>query len=105
MEGEGGGYRGGVVEHVEGEWMMIWRGVVEDMVYYSPPYQNESEKNTHSHTCPCDDWSEDGSKLGDAAVGPADESSHYKNKGRKVQLLPGFNTHARTHTHTHTHTP
>ncbi len=54
-----------------------------------PPYQNESEKNTHSHTCPCDDWTEDGSKPGDAAVGPADESSHYKNKGRKVQVLPG----------------
>ncbi len=35
------------------------------------------------------DWTEDGWKPGDAAVGPADESSHYKNNGRKVQVLSG----------------
>ncbi len=38
---------------------MIWTGVVEDMVHHSPPYQNESEKNTHSHTCQCDNDMDD----------------------------------------------
>ncbi len=42
---------------------------MEDMVHHSPPYQNESETNTHSHTYLCDDWAEDGSKPGELRWG------------------------------------
>ncbi len=116
--GSGGWYEGGVVvDDMEGEWWMIRRSseMERRVVWYGrgmvniirkwihiidhSPYQNESEGHTLTYLSV---WWLDRRwlKTRRAAVGPADESSHYKNKGRKVQVLPGWNI--QTHMHTHT---
>ncbi len=71
---------------------MIWRGSGD-----------ESEKNTHSHTCPCDDWTEDGSKPGELRWSQLMSPPTIKIKDEKYKYFLA-KTYARTHTHTHTHT-
>ena len=62
------------------------------------PYQNESEKNTHSHTCRCDDWTEDGSKPGELQWGQLMSPPTIKIKDEKYKHFLA-KTYARTYTH------
>ena len=117
--GSGGWYEGGVVvDDMEGEWWMIRRSSEmerRDGVIWKGNGGYYKEVDPHHRPLPLSKWKWEEHtltylsvwwldrrwlKTRRAAVGPADESSHYKNKGRKVQVLPGWNI--QTHMHTHT---